>query len=323
MDNQPLISGIIIFFNAEKFFVEAIESVLAQTYDNWELILADDGSTDRSTDIALEYARQYPTKVRYVEHAGHQNLGMSATRNLGIRNTTGEYIAFLDADDVWLPPKLEQQLAIIEAHSEVGMVCGRSQYWHSWTSQPEDSQRDYISEPGIESDTIYQPPLLMTLCYPLGQGTPPPPSDILLRTAAIAGVGGFEEGFERIYQLYEDQAFFAKLYLHTSVYVASQCWDKYRLHPDSCCSVVNEAGHYDTVRLFFLNWLEKYLSTKEVRDAQVLRALSTALFPYRHPILFKLTGILHHLNTRLKRLKKSIASRILLSNFGTESNLDR
>jgi glycosyltransferase involved in cell wall biosynthesis len=315
MDDRPLISGIIIFFNAEKFFAEAIESVIAQTYDNWELILADDGSTDRSTDIALKYARQYPTKVRYVEHEGHQNRGMSATRNLGIRSTTGEYVAFLDADDVWLPPKLEQQLAILEAHPEVGMVYGRSQYWHSWTGQPEDSPRDYIPEPGIESDIIYQPPRLMTLCYPLGKGTPPPPSDILLRTAAIAGIGGFEEGFERIYQLYEDQAFFAKLYLHSSIYVASQCWDKYRLHPDSCCAVVNKAGHYDTVRLFFLNWLEKYLSTKEVRDERVWRALNTALLPYRHPILFKLTGLFHHLNGRVRRLGKSIASRILPSNF--------
>src|SRR6478672_466011 len=115
MNISPLVSSIIIFFNAEKFFEEAIESVLAQTYGNWELILADDGSTDGSTAIALRYAQQYPEKIRYVEHEGHQNCGMSATRNLGICHAKGEYIAFLDADDVWFPYKLEQQVEIMKS----------------------------------------------------------------------------------------------------------------------------------------------------------------------------------------------------------------
>ena len=103
MSSKPLVSGIIIFLNAEKFIEEAIDSVFAQTYDNWELLLVDDGSTDRSTKIAQQYAQHYLAKVRYLEHENHQNLGMSATRNLGIRNVKGKYIAFLDADDVWLP----------------------------------------------------------------------------------------------------------------------------------------------------------------------------------------------------------------------------
>src|SRR5437773_4242914 len=99
MTNKPLVSVIIIFLNAEKFIEEAIESVLAQTYDHWELLLVDDGSIDSSTEIALRYAEQYPGKVNYLEHEGHQNRGMSASCNLGIRNTKGEYIAFLDVDD--------------------------------------------------------------------------------------------------------------------------------------------------------------------------------------------------------------------------------
>ena len=67
--------------------------------------MVDNGSTDRSTDIALQYAAHYPGRVRYLEHAGHQNRGMSASRNLGIKNAAGAYIALLDADDVWLPQK--------------------------------------------------------------------------------------------------------------------------------------------------------------------------------------------------------------------------
>src|SRR5919198_1004258 len=109
INDGPLVSAIIIFLNAERFIQEAIESVFAQTYDAWELLLVDDGSTDGSTAIARRYAEQHPGKVRYLEHNGHQNRGKSASRNLAIRNCTGEYIAFLDADDVWLPRKLEQQ----------------------------------------------------------------------------------------------------------------------------------------------------------------------------------------------------------------------
>ncbi len=288
MTSPPLVSSIIIFFNAEKFFEAAIASVFAQTYDHWELLLADDGSTDGSTAIAQRYAQQYPDKVRYLQHSDHQNCGMSATRNLGIRHAQGEYIAFLDADDVWLPAKLSQQVAILAAQPAAAMVYGKSLYWHSWTGQPADQQKDFIPHCYMPANRLYPPPTLLTQCYPLGGAISPPPTDILLRRDAVEVLGGFESGFQNIYQLYEDQAFFAKLYLQYAVFVADECWDQYRQHANSCDSVVNQAGHYDTVRLFFLNWLEQYLSAQRVRDRSVWQALRHALFPYRHPVLAQL-----------------------------------
>src|SRR5918997_1425231 len=117
-----LVSTILPFLNAEKFIEEAIESVFAQTYDDWELLLIDDGSTDGSTRIALQYAERHRGRVRYLEHPEHQNRGVSASRNLGISHARGEYVAFLDADDVWLEHKLEQQVAILSSHPEAGMV---------------------------------------------------------------------------------------------------------------------------------------------------------------------------------------------------------
>jgi glycosyltransferase involved in cell wall biosynthesis len=90
--SRPLISAIIIFFNEERFLEEAIENVFAQTYKNWELLLVDDGSTKDSTTIAFNYAEKYPEKVCNLEHEGHQNRGMSATLNLGIRHAESEYI---------------------------------------------------------------------------------------------------------------------------------------------------------------------------------------------------------------------------------------
>ncbi|HEY9653496.1 MAG TPA: glycosyltransferase family 2 protein, partial [Coleofasciculaceae cyanobacterium] len=115
MSRKPLVSVVTIFLNTEKYIEEAIESIFAQTYDRWELLLVDDGSSDRSTIIALQYAQQYAGKVRYLEHETHQNRGMSASRNLGVRHAQGEYIAFLDSDDVWLPQKLERQVEILES----------------------------------------------------------------------------------------------------------------------------------------------------------------------------------------------------------------
>ena len=90
MGSAPLVSAVIIFRNAERFLREAIESVFAQTYRHWELLLVDDGSTDASTKIALEYARENPDRVRYLAHHDHQNLGKSASRNVGLRHAAGK-----------------------------------------------------------------------------------------------------------------------------------------------------------------------------------------------------------------------------------------
>src|SRR5512133_2637726 len=134
MKHEPLVSVIVIFLNEEKFIQEAIDSILAQTYKHWEMILIDDGSIDSSTSIALCCAEEDPEKVRYFEHRAHQNRGMSASRNLGISHAKGEYIAFLDADDVWLPNKLEQQVNILESNPEVGMVFAPTKWWYGWTN---------------------------------------------------------------------------------------------------------------------------------------------------------------------------------------------
>jgi len=304
MRNKPLVSVIMIFLNAEKFIQEAIESVFAQTYDNWELLLVDDGSTDTSTQNARRYAEQYLGKVYYLDHVGHQNCGMSASRNLGIHNAKGGYIAFLDSDDVWLPNKLERQVALLSWRSEADMVYGTSQYWYSWTGNPEDVRRDYVAELGVPSHTLFKPPKLLPLLYPLGNVAAPCPSDILLRRGIIERVGGFEERFQGIYQLYEDQAFLAKLYLHGAVLPVNECWDRYRIHPNSCGSVVAKAGQYHTIRSFFLHWLATYLSKQGITDHMLWKALRHALWPYRHPILHRLSNRTQPFVKRMKGLLK-------------------
>ena len=93
MTERGLVSVVVIFLDAERFLEEAVGSVLAQTFDHWELLLVDDGSTDGSTAIARRYARTHPGRIRYLEHDGHRTLGMSASRNLGLFHGRGHYIA--------------------------------------------------------------------------------------------------------------------------------------------------------------------------------------------------------------------------------------
>ena len=276
-ENLPLVSVVTIFYNSEKFMEEAIESLLAQTYPYWEYLLVDDGSTDSSTSIAREYCSKFPGKIFYLEHEGHENRGMSATRNLGVRHATGKYVAFLDTDDVWLKNKLERQVAILEALPEAAMVCGATRYWYSWTGNAEDATRDYIPDLGIESDKLFRPPSLSSLLYPLGKGVSPCPSDLLVRREAIEIIGGFEEHFRGPNQFYEDQAFLAKLYLRYPVFVSSETWDQYRIHPDSCSSNVNASGNYHSVRNYFLNWFQSYLTNQGLQGTEVWNALQQAV----------------------------------------------
>jgi len=273
MSTQPLVTVITPFLNAAPFIREAIDSVLAQSYGHWELLLVDDGSTDSSTQLALDFAKRFPDRIRYLEHAGHRNLGTCASRNLAIRHARGKYLALLDADDVWLPEKLERQVTILERHPDASMVYGATRYWQGWTGNPVDLARDRTPDLGIPTDTLYRPPALATLLYPLGQGTAPCPSDLMLRRDLIDQIGGFEEAFDSGYQLYEDQAFLAKVYLHAAVFVSSETWDQYRIHPDSCSSEVERQGRDRSVRRFFLDWLERYLREAGITDAAILAAL--------------------------------------------------
>jgi glycosyltransferase involved in cell wall biosynthesis len=116
------ISVIIPTYNYDRFLREAIDSVLAQTYPAQEIIVVDDGSTDDTPRILAEYG----DRIRVIRQ---DNLGVSAARNTGIAAARGEWVAFLDSDDVWRPRKLECDVARIAADPDLGMVhCGAEQF---------------------------------------------------------------------------------------------------------------------------------------------------------------------------------------------------
>jgi glycosyltransferase involved in cell wall biosynthesis len=297
----PRVSVIAIFLNGERYLVEAIESVVAQTFDRWEFLLVDDGSGPAATAIAKDYVARYPSRLRYLEHPGHANRGMSATRNLGIRHARGQYIAFIDADDCWLPSKLSEQVTILDAHPEVGMAAGSVVYWNSWAGGI-----DTVVPTGHAQDVVVPPPEAMLALYPLGRATSPCPSDIILRTELARSLGGFEERFTG---MYEDQAFLAKVYLASPVYFASSIWLKYREHPESCVATVIRAGGYDRVREYFLEWLEAYLKTRSGVDPRVQKALRKAVRRYRHPFIHALLRIAERVRSVLRPLRGSVLRR--------------
>ncbi len=112
------VSVIIPSYNRQAFIGRAIDSVLAQTTQDYELIVVDDGSTDQTKEVLATYEG----KIRYFYQS---NAGISAARNRGIAEANGEYVAFLDSDDYWAPEKLAEQVKILDAKPKVGIVYGR------------------------------------------------------------------------------------------------------------------------------------------------------------------------------------------------------
>ena len=125
--HTPAVSVITCFLDEAQYLEAAIESVLAQTYDRWELLLVDDGSRDGSSAIAKDYAARYPGRIRYLEHEGHANRGLASSRNLGLGAARGRYVSFLDADDWIRPLHLEKLTAVFAGDPSLEAVyCGWS-----------------------------------------------------------------------------------------------------------------------------------------------------------------------------------------------------
>lgn len=117
IENNPLVSVIIPVYNCDRYLAEAIESILAQTYQSIEVIVVDDGSTDGSADVAKHFA----LSVRYCYQP---HMGIGATLNRGTALARGSFLAFLDADDFWVADKLMRQMVVFDSNPEMDIVFG-------------------------------------------------------------------------------------------------------------------------------------------------------------------------------------------------------
>jgi glycosyltransferase involved in cell wall biosynthesis len=132
---EPAATVVVASHNGEKFLAETLESAFAQSFDSFEVVFVDDGSEDGTAGIAQSFP------VRYVHQS---NLGLAAARNTGLENARGEFIAFLDDDDILPPTKLELQVGYLRQHPEIGCVLGRQEWIF-----------DGVTPPNLKYDPIF------------------------------------------------------------------------------------------------------------------------------------------------------------------------
>lgn len=212
-----LVSVVIPAYNCAEYIGDALESVLAQSYQTIEVIVVDDGSTDATSAIVRTFPR-----VVCIQQA---NGGPAKARNVGVRRASGAYIAFQDADDLWLPEKLAWQMAILESDPEIGLVFGDMRNFddvrHDEPTMFEKYRlgESYFGDPRLVVEAVEK--LLQMNFIPTGT--------VLARKEALISVGLFDETF----RCAEDWDLWLRVALNYRIGYTRNLVMKRRLHPDN------------------------------------------------------------------------------------------
>jgi glycosyltransferase involved in cell wall biosynthesis len=207
------VSVIVPAYNAEKFIAETLASVVSQTLPNWELIVVDDGSTDNTIAVAESFCSD--ARIRIVRQ---KNAGVSAARNAGLLLAKGRYVAFLDADDVWLPDNLQQKVALLELPENAEALLAHAPVENIDTHATRSGEINAGKAGNVLPDLLSW------------NGTVVPgPSSILVRRAAAEKIGGFDLQLSTA----ADQDFFFRLAELGPFAAAPEVLSLYRLHPNN------------------------------------------------------------------------------------------
>jgi glycosyltransferase involved in cell wall biosynthesis len=262
---MPKVSVVIPAYNYARFLADALRSVLGQTYKDIEVIIVDDGSKDNTGEVAKAFSGD--PRVRYVYQ---DNSGVSAARNNGIRSSRGEYVAFLDADDYWLPGNLEAKVKILDSRQEVALVCsdinifdhatGRvlSRFWHNPGS-----------DDAVDQDKASK---AAALCL-IDKGCFIQPSAVLLRKSVLSETGDFDVSLKT----HEDWDLFVRIVRRFPVAVIDKPLAMVRKHGNSLQSD-SEAMSRDAVTVLYKALSEGSLSDQELRLIRRRIARSHALY---------------------------------------------
>lgn len=207
---NPKVSVCVPLYNYAQYLPECLESILAQTFLDYEIVLADDGSTDNSLQVAREYAQRFPEKVHIFTHPGGANQGISATCNLAMSQARGEYIAWLGSDDAWYPQKLALQVAQLEADPALGLVYALA---------------DIVDSNGVKTGETYGKDITDNAIARLICGNLIPALTAIQRRSLVEQIGAYDESL-----VYSDWEMWLRTAEHARIGFLSQVVARYRVH---------------------------------------------------------------------------------------------
>lgn len=206
---MPEISIIVPTYNYAHFIVDCLESIFSQTYKDFEVIVVDDGSTDDTAQV-LE---KYKGRIRYIHQ---ENRGLPAARNTGIRAAQGEYLAFLDSDDLWLPNKLDEQIRVLRNDADMGIIF---------------SDASAFNERGVMRESILKEENICTgFCFQrLFMGNYLVMPTVMIRKRCLEKSGLFDESLTAV----EDYDLWLRISLYYKIGFVSKILAQYRVHPSN------------------------------------------------------------------------------------------
>lgn len=271
-----MISIITPIYNDHDYIPATVASVMAQTRSDWEWVIVDDGSSDGTLEYCRNIARR-DSRVRVLQHPGGANLGPGASRNLAIRNASGEFLAFLDGDDLLVPEKLERDIETFERHPRAGFLFSRILNWYDQAGPPELSVRNKAGVLGIECDQVLEPPtILLHVIRNLYDGACQLPAtcSFMMRRSALTDQG---DPFDPSFRNYEEFVMFTKVFLRHPGVVCGDIRSCYRRRPHAFAPGSNDASHLRDFRRIS-DWIAAYTAgePQSIRD-EITKALNVAL----------------------------------------------
>ena len=240
------VSVIIPTYNAPKYLVCAVDSVLNQTYKDYEIIIVDDGSDQLTREEICPYMEQF-SNIRYLYQ---DNKGPAAARNKGIEASSGEYIAFLDHDDIWLPNKLEVQMKLFNEGPSVGLVYCRFKYLYEDSGIIKEDYREYCS--GQVLDRF------------LSKNYIPTTSLVIARRECFSTLGGLDESL----RIVDDYDFYIRVAQRYEFAYSDECLVIWRRHADSMSLAAIEMAE-NTIKMRQRLLFSDSLTSREKRTVRV------------------------------------------------------
>lgn len=239
-ESSPMVTVFIPCYNAGRFISETIDSILAQTYQDFEILIIDDGSTDNSSEILNKYAEE-DERIRILKNK--RNRGVGYTRNRGVREAKGKYLAIMDADDISVPFRLEKEVQYLEKHQSVGAVSG--------CMQVINERGRKIGEPLIVAYGARE--VRARLFF----------RNVIVNSASMYRlniVKSHNIKYKDDYHGVEDYMFWCMLINYTDIVVLGECFVYYRIVNSSLTST--NVRKYNAVRLKCINEIHQYMLKK-------------------------------------------------------------